>query len=264
MRHHQKVGVAIILVIGVALFASSFFKLDAQSDNAKSDKATIIKRNRPATDEEKEYSKEYKKRYPDTDAKRLLEMAKSRRTNEIVGSSIGEPSRPTVGGLTATSNSDLLSRATCEADLIAVGKIEEKVAHLTDDGRFIYTQYELTVVDIIKNISEQSVSIGREVRLTRPGGLISLDNQLIKIEDKSYPDLSVGDYYLLFLRYVPGAKGFIASTVDGTFEVRNGAVEQLPNRSLAQLTQKGSDDVFDSIRGIFGGCKGREEVRNVY
>jgi hypothetical protein len=61
------------------------------------------------------------------------------------------------------------------------------------------------------------IEINDAIQVTRPGGLIKLDNQVIRVEDKSYAALGLQSRYLLFLRYIPSANGYMVSDVKGDF-----------------------------------------------
>lgn len=157
----------------------------------------------------------------------MSEFGKQRGNKQEAGVSIGLPLVPTIGNLPEVTVSGFLGNLSCNADAVIVGIVKSKTAHLTEDETFVYTEYDFSVEDILKNNSASPIEVNHKIQFTRPGGLIKLDNQLIRVDDKSYPALETKKKYLLFLKFVPSANGYIVSDAKGDFIFENDSFKKL-------------------------------------
>jgi hypothetical protein len=130
---------------------------------------------------------------------------------------IGEPGVPTIGFEENVIMAEVLKDLSCDADAVVIGYSTQKAAHMLDDESFVYTEYEFLVTDVLKNNYLSPIENKKTISVTRPGGLIKLDNQLIRVEDRSYKPFELKKNYLIFLKYVPSAGGYLASSVEGDF-----------------------------------------------
>lgn len=245
MPIRQPIVIGIILIATLVLFAVTSFRQEAQSSKAQrqQEDATVVQRGQ-VTAKEREYSKEYKNLYPDHNGRKLSEiseMGKRRGNTQEAGVSIGVPTVPTIGNSPLINASNFLKDLSCKADAIVLGSVKSKSAHLTEDETFVYTEYEFSVEDVLKNNSLSPVEINNNVQVTRPGGLIKLDNQMIRVEDKSYEPLQIKKRYLLFLRFVPSANGYIVSDVKGDFLLENDSVKKLSKFVLPDELESNKD-----------------------
>lgn len=262
MHNRQLIVIGIVLITAVILFTISSFHQEAQSSKSQSqqEEATVVQKGQ-VTEKEREYSKEYQKMYSDRKGHKLSaisEIGKSRGNTQEAGVSIGVPTVPTIGDSLLINGSNFLKDLSCKADAVFVGTVKNKAAHLTEDETFVYTEYEFLVEDVLKNNSLSPVEANNGVQVTRPGGLIKLDNQVIRVEDKSYEPLQIKKRYLLFLRFLPLANGYIVSDVKGDFLLENNSAKKLSKFSLPEGIENnnGSETLFSNIRSsISTGCE---------
>lgn len=262
MTNKYKIGIGIVLLVGVVAFALGSFKLEAQSAKPGEEKPTIILKGQPATDEEREYSKRYRKVYPNHpfDLNKLIETGKKQRTDQVVGSSLGVPEVPTVEGSVPLSDHDFLVDLSCTSDSVLVGTVKAQSAHLTDDGGLVYTQYQFAVSEILRNIPVHALDVGEDVQITRPGGFIKIENQRIRIEDQSFPALKTGGKYLIFLEFLPLANGYVSTKLGGTFNLNNGAVKTLAGRRLSSLPLDDAEIFLKLVQSVQ--CQKTKEERD--
>ncbi len=266
MSNRQLIIVCIVLVTAAILFAVTTFHQQAQDrqiqnkPQSQQDEATVVQRGQ-ITEKEREYSKEYEKLYSDRKGTKLTELSEiSRRkgNKQEIGVSLGVPTIPTVGNSSSTGNYNLLTDLSCKAEAVVIGSVKNKTAHLTEDETFIYTEYELSVEDILKNNSVLPIKTGENIQITRPGGLIKLDDQLIRFEDKLYEPLQTKQKYLLFLQFVPSANGYIVSDVRGDFLLENDSFRSLSPIALPEgvFANKDSKRLFSNIRNsLLSACQ---------
>jgi hypothetical protein len=98
--------------------------------------------------------------------------------------------------------------------------------------------------------------------VTRPGGRISLDGQVIRAEDMSYEALQANKDYLLFLRFVPEANGYIVSSPEGDFLLEQRSTRTLSKTALPDgLADIDSQSLLNEIRkSLLVGC-GKNTIR---
>lgn len=170
------------------------------------------------TAERREFSREFRGIYGDILLKTLPELiAESEPRKEFISRIHYEP--PYFMGSAPESASAFLSKNTCKADAVVIARPTKKTAHLTDDERFIYTQYELTIEETVKDNSKAAITAGIKIQMARPGGFIRLDGQNVRFVDENVPQLELEQSYLLFLRFVPNARGYMVADYDADFSL---------------------------------------------
>lgn len=263
MKKHPRVATGVVALITAIVFVSLSFRQEAQTASQQTDDATVVKRGN-ATDKEREYSKEYRKLYPGRSGSKiseLIEVGKQRGKGKEVGFSIGEPSYPTVGVLNPPTAEQFLGNLSCKADAIVAGTARRNTAHLTDDEALIFTEYEFTVDEVLKNNVSSPINPKDTIQITRPGGLVNIDGQLIRFVDRSYKPLQLRQNYLLFLKYVRGANGYLVSDEKGNFLLENDTFKQAfgANKELNGVDT--AMKLVESIRmaATAGGCSQRKE-----
>lgn len=225
----MKIFVGFLLATCVVIFGIFFATPSTNGQKEQDEEATVVKKGQ-VTEKEREYSKEYKKLYSYRQGRKLSELSelgKRRGNSQEAGISIGLPLVPTIGNSPEITVSGFLENLSCNADAIVVGIVKSKTAHLTEDETFVYTEYDFLVEDILKNNSASPIEGKFNIQFTRPGGLVKLDNQVIRVEDKSYPPLETKKKYLLFLKFVPSANGYIVSDAKGDFILEDNSFKKL-------------------------------------
>lgn len=255
MQKRQLMVVGIVLVVATILFAITTYRQQAQDKSqTQQDEITIVKKGQ-ITDKEREYSKEFKKLYWYRKGKKLgeiSELSKARGNKQEIGVTIGIGDLIHIGNTPLPTKLEFLSQLSCKADAVVVGSTKSKVAHLTEDETFVYTEYEFSVQNILKNNSAFPIEVNSNIQITRPGGLIKLDDQVIRAEDLSYTPLQKNKEYLLFLRFVPAANGYVVSSEEGDFVLENKSFKKLskahvPEEVASSDSQSFLNDVRNSI-----------------
>ncbi len=128
----------------------------------------------------------------------------------------------------------------------------------------MYTQYQFSVKQVLKNNSDSFIDENTSLEVTRPGGLIKLDNQLIRVEDQSYKPLQNNKDYLLFLKFIPDVNGYMVSDISGDFVLENKSFKQLRKTIFSEELEKINDSqVFlDNIKiAVSDGCS--QQIKGV-
>lgn len=261
MKNYSRKSLVIILCLVAFVITGIIATTSSQTRNnnqVQQDEPTVVKKGQ-VTEKEREYSKEYKKQYSDHKARRLsevVEFSKRKGNTQEIKVIIGEPDVVSIDDKPLPTESEFLRGLSCKADVIVLGSVKNKVAHLLDDETFVFTEYEFSVQDILKNNSASPIGINSNIQVTRPGGLIKLDDQVIRAEDLSYEPLQKNKEYLLFLRFVPLANGYVVSSPDGDFILENKSFKTLSKLiSPKGLKNKDSVSFINDIRNsLLSGC----------
>lgn len=171
------------------------------------------------TEKQKHHSKLYKeyrsdKKIPETDFDFGMTVG--------IGFPGGSP------GVPPPTLSERITKLTCDSDAVVVGEVKSKSSQLTEDQDFIFTDYELSVEDVIKNNPSDPVAPHTEITVTNPGGRIQINNRIVEATVLSFPPLVVGKRYLLFLKSTSIAGGYRAVNSEGRLSLTNDQVETIP------------------------------------
>lgn len=115
-----------------------------------------------------------------------------------------------------------LQRLSCKADAVVMGMVKSKASQINQDGTFVFTDYEFTAEDVLKNNAADSINPNTDITITRTGGAIKLNGHTARAIDYREVPLIEGEHYLLFLKYVPetGAyKALDSSRDDDSFQI---------------------------------------------
>lgn len=137
-----------------------------------------------------------------------------------------------------------LQELSCKADAVVIGRIKSKASQINEDGTFVFTDYEFTSEEVLKNNATAPINPNADITITRTGGAIKLNSHTARAIDYHELPLLAGEHYLLFLKFVPdtGAyKSLDSSRDDDSFQI-------LGNRVIKQVSKNplpfdGSDTV---------------------
>jgi hypothetical protein len=144
-----------------------------------------------------------------------------------------------------------------DADAIVIGVINSQSSQLTEDEDFIFTDYDMAVEQILKDNPVASIQSGSDLTITRPGGILQLDNKEVRALDETLAPLKTGSRYILFLKYIPATGSYKAFTSNGSFQINDKKLIKLTQESLPKELESGRDaeSLFLDIRNIAVGIK---------
>jgi hypothetical protein len=114
--------------------------------------------------------------------------------------------RHEVGNVRVPVNFNLnsfLRNLSCKADAVVIGMVKSKASQINEDGTFVFTDYEFSVNEVLKNNSAASVNPNTEITVTRTGGAVKLNGRTARAIDYREVPLIVDENYLLFLKFIP-------------------------------------------------------------
>jgi hypothetical protein len=128
------------------------------------------------------------------------------------------------------------------SDAVVVATVTAKQSQLTEDERYVFTDYEVTVKEVLKDNAASHISASDTLTVTRPGGKVLLGGHLITVVDEGVKPLTVGDEYLLFLKFVPETSTYAAVSEDRSgFRLSHGRVTALTAAAGYAKRQEGRD-----------------------
>ena len=202
--------------------------------------------NEVMTEKQKEHSKLYKEYKV---GKKLREVAE-----ETPGTEVG-----VIKGIREkTFNPDsapfdlhsFLKNLTCDADAIVIGVIKDQSSQLTEDEDFVFTDYKMSVEQILKDNASSPIQLTSGLTISRPGGIVQLNNKRVRALDESLEPLSIGHRYVLFLKHIPATGSYKAFDSYGSFQLSDKKILKLTKESLPRKLETGNDagSLFSEIR----------------
>ena len=150
----------------------------------------------------------------------------------------------------------LLQSITCDADVVVVGTVTSKTSQLTEDGSFVFTDYEVQIQETVKNKLSAPIQPSLSITVTRPGGAVNLNGKILTVTDKSFQPLEVGKVYLLFLQKVSSTGAYRTVNNEGSFELNQNHVRRLTEKPLPYAFTYANDaaSLVEQIRTIENLC----------
>jgi hypothetical protein len=102
-----------------------------------------------------------------------------------------------------------LAEFACRSGAVIEGTVHSSEALPVDTGRYLFTEYSFGIERILRTSPNiRTTRAGNTVIVIRPGGVIQTDDGRVSVGLESYPALSVGSKYVLFVDYIPKTQSF--------------------------------------------------------
>jgi hypothetical protein len=206
-----------------------------------------------ATDKQKKHARLFKG-YSDVTRGRKIRDLVTERGDVDVRREVGDVMVPASLNL-----NDYLQNLTCKADAALIGVVKSKSSQITEDGTFIFTDYELTAEDVLKNNAASAIQPNSDITVTRIGGAVKINGHTARATDFSQRPLQVGERYVLFLRFVPdtGAYMYLSNWGDDSFQIRGSKISQVSATPLPLGTGRTTDltlFINETRNAVNNGC----------
>lgn len=123
---------------------------------------------------------------------------------------------------------DFFGRLAADSDAIILGRVTNKVSQITEDDSFLFTDYDVTVSEALKDNVFSRISKSSTVVVTCPGGKIVIDDVILKAGGNGDALLPVGEQdLLLFVKFIPETGAYKLSQSNGAFELNGTSVRPL-------------------------------------
>jgi hypothetical protein len=93
--------------------------------------------------------------------------------------------------------------------VVIVGTVSAGQTHFSNDRRDIYSEFKITIQDVVKNSVNPYLRVGNSVDIQRQGGAVRLPSEKVltrAVYANSMPQ--IGGRYLLFLKYDPSTEDY--------------------------------------------------------
>lgn len=191
------------------------------------------------SEKQKEHSKLYSAYRKTTKLPDLTRQQGGNQNQEVNISIL--PAIPELATSGAGTASDALEKLAAKADVVVIATAINKTSQITEDETFVFTDYDLSVIEVLKD--SPSVQPQSVITVTRPGGKILLEGRVINVRDRSFEPLAIGGKFLLFLRYIPATGSYQAVNDQSSFEVVKNNVRPLSGAPDAK-NQSGEAGTF--------------------
>lgn len=129
----------------------------------------------------------------------------------------------------------------CDADAVVIGEVNKASAQLTEDESFVFTNYEMTVEEVLKSDGATPPQKDSLITVARTGGMLNLGRRKIRARVHGFAPLEAGKRYLLFLQSVPGKGAYIAHESKGSFLLDGDEIVKLTEDQLPPELESGND-----------------------
>lgn len=156
-----------------------------------------------------------------------------------------------------------LSAFACTSDAVIVATAQSSASFLTLDQKFIYTDWNFNVEQVLKGNPRSRLSPGITASVTRLGGTLEINNRKVYARDTNFRDFKSGSKYLLFLEFVPET-GAYKATAEKSFLLDGQQVGfLLPNNPHPEIEGKDTatfiNDTIAAITAQNSNCRGMEK-----
>lgn len=185
------------------------------------------------TEKQKKHSKLFKGFGNSTRGKKLRELAAERGEVEVVVYP-EDAQAPRSSDLDKYLNK-YLEKANCAADAIVIGSVSSRTSQIIEEGTFTFTDYELTIEEILKDNRVAPIQPNGAITITRSGGAVKLNGRTIRATDYRSEPLQAGGRYLLFLRFIPDTGAYQSldnSLFDDSFQLSGDQITQVSEKPL--------------------------------
>ncbi len=250
------------LVLGFVVLSLAFISLSAAFQKQANKSASAQDTDIPTPiqegvmgEKQKKHSKIYKGTNWYTRGKKIKDLISEQGDVEIEAPILDSILRPT------PPLDEFLRKQTCDADAVVLGAVKDKTSQLIESGTFIFTDYVVTVQEVLKDNSAAPIQQGGEITVTRLGGAVKLNGHIARATDPSMGPLKVGETYLLYLKFLPETGAYRplggGSLSEDTFLIRGEKVSQA-SRKLWPFGQRASGDaapfLSEAHNAINGQC----------
>jgi hypothetical protein len=251
MSNRKRASGLIVLSLVVAV-VMAIVALDSRGQNSSTaqDKPTPIQRGK-LTQRQREHGKLFKNKGVGN-----IYALIQRRSAEGDSEAINIESLPGTPELSRSGevDSDRLVTSVAQADAVVIGVVTDKTSQLNEAETFIFTDYAVNVVEVLKNNAASPISPNAVITVTRTGGVVQLEGHIVRAVDRTAKPLQVGDKYLLFLRHLPATGAYLASEGPNSFKLEGDTVMTLTEDPRYVGFQRGKDVVsfVNAVRSAIG------------
>ena len=108
-----------------------------------------------------------------------------------------------------------LENLSCESDLVVVGKFGNGTSYPTEDQGYVYSDWDFTIEEVIKDTPSAPVAAGQSITVTSPGGSLIIKGRHVYAVSATFSLFHPGEEALLYLRSLPSVGTYSLSAPTG-------------------------------------------------
>jgi hypothetical protein len=122
-----------------------------------------------------------------------------------------------------------LGQLTARAKLVVEAQIAAGQSYLDESGTDVYTDYTVTIANVIK--SRAGAQAGDSITVRRRSGVVVLNGREAVVHENAFPDFQIGERYILFL--TRGARESVYAVLGGNQGAYTAAADNIAPTSIA-------------------------------
>jgi len=134
--------------------------------------------------------------------------------------------------LSVKADTASLAAMACNFDVVAIGIIGTAKSMPSDDGRYIFTDHQVQVVEVLRD-RVGDLRNGATMVFSRPGGSVLSGDTVVSVSIAVLPPLIVGERYLVIGKKVPDADGYYAGLEQAAFRLTSDRLRLEPGGSVS-------------------------------
>lgn len=145
------------------------------------------------------------------------------------------------------------------ADAVVIGAVSNKTSQLNEKRTFIFTDFDFTVEEVLKNFLGDRIEPSSLITITHPGGKVLLNGKIVTAIDRTFKPLEKGERYLLFLKFISETRSYQALDNKSSFEI-NGRVTVLTDAPVPVELQSGkkTNTFLEEVKTAISSYKNRK------
>lgn len=137
------------------------------------------------------------------------------------------------------------------SDAIIRGRVIKKTSQITEDGGFVFTDYDVSVSQVIKNNPIAPLKSGGVVTVTWPGGKVLIEGVIVKALDQNFGLPSINNRDLvLFLRFIDETGAYGPANCRGGFELEGFSIRPLTSAHFPPGVLGRTDSFLETLTTI--------------
>jgi hypothetical protein len=149
------------------------------------------------------------------------------------------------------SPKDYFSGIVTASDAVIRGRVIKKASQITEDDTFIFTDYEVVIMEVFKNNAASPTDMGNTITVTRAGGKVLVGKTIMEVRDQRFLPLPESSReVILFLKYLPEIGIYQTERYNGSFELVHNILHPLTGASFPPGAIVDSLSLIQTIRTL--------------
>jgi hypothetical protein len=137
------------------------------------------------------------------------------------------------------------------SNAIIRGRVIQKASQITEDDTFIFTDYDVEVIEILKDNAASPLAVGGNITFTHPGGKIVVNGIVVQVKDDHFLPLPIDNKdVVLFLKYVPETGAYQPTRDNGSFQLDGENLRPLTKAQFPPGVLRKSNLFLQTVRTI--------------